>query len=212
MNKSFLAIGASAAVMLFAGCASTEITDPDNYESNIRQEGNISAEEMIKAAKAATHNAMTNAKFISFLKKYKKEKNDPDAIPILKLDQTINDSDDPDLNTSMITDIINETLINAGKVDVTLAEGRELTQAISKSRKLEIDENFDQTTVAKSGTLQAARLVLRPKVTSNTTNNGSQKVIVTSFTMEMADIHTGLKIWNYSKRLGYKKEKGLTGW
>lgn len=212
MNKSFLAIGASAAVMLFAGCASTEINDPDNYESNIRQEGNISAEEMIKAAKAATHNAMTNAKFISFLKKYKKEKNDPDAIPILKLDQTINDTNDPDLNTSMITDIINETLINAGKVDVTLAEGRDRTQAIGKSRDLENDENFDQTTVAKRGTLQAARLVLRPKVTSNTTNNGSQKVIVTSFTMDMADIHTGLTMWKYSKRLGYKKEKGLTGW
>ena len=74
------------------------------------------------------------------------------------------------------------------------------------------DENFDQKTVAKRGTLQAARLVLRPKVISNLTNDGSRKVIVTSFTMDMADINTSLVMWKYTKRLGYQKERGMTGW
>ena len=213
MNKCFLAIGTSAALMLLTGCAATTtILDPDNTTTNVRQEGHVSAEEMIQAAKAATHDAIKNAKFVAFLKKYKREMNDPDAIPVLKLNRAINDSNDPDLNTDVITDIINETLINSGKVDVTLAEGHRLTQAIADSRKLEDDENFDQKTVAKRGTLQAARLVLRPKVISNLTNDGSRKVIVTSFTMDMADINTSLVMWKYTKRLGYQKERGMTGW
>ena len=208
MNKLFLAIGTSAALMLLTGCAATTtIIDPDNTNTNVRQKGHVSAEEMIQAAKAATRSAMTNAKFINFLKKYKREMNDPDAIPVLKLEQTINDTDDTDLNTGMITDIINEELLNAGKVDVTMAEGSDRTQAIANSRKLEDDENFDQKTVAKRGTLQAARLVLRPRVISNLTDDGSTKVNTTSFTMDMADIHTGLTMWKYTKRLGFQKTR-----
>ena len=208
MNKLFLAIGTSAALMLLTGCAATTtIIDPDNTNTNVRQKGSVSAEEMIQAARFATRNAMTNAKFINFLKKYKKEMNDPDAIPVLKLAQTINDTDDPDLNKGMITDIINEELLNAGKVDVTLAEGSDRTETIANSRKLEDDENFNQKTVAKRGTLQAARLVLRPKVISNLTDDGSTKVNTTSFTMDMADIHTGLTMWKYTKRLGFQKTR-----
>ena len=69
MNKLFLAIGTSAALMLLTGCAATTtIHDPDNTNTNVRQEGSVSAEEMIQAARFATRNAMTNAKFINFLK------------------------------------------------------------------------------------------------------------------------------------------------
>ena len=34
MNKCFLAIGTSAALMLLTGCATTPITDPDNTNTN----------------------------------------------------------------------------------------------------------------------------------------------------------------------------------
>ena len=214
MKLQILTVGISTTAMLFlAACGTTTtIYDPASTQTNIRQEGNVSSEEMRQVTRAAVQGAMTNAKFQAFLRKYKKEMNDPDAIPVLKLDKTINDTDDPDLNVSEITDMLNEELINAGKVDVTMAEGTGRTQAIANSRKLEDDDNFDQKTVSKRGTLQAARLVLRPKVISNTVRDGSKTAVVRTFVMDMADINTGLVMWKFSKQLGFMKERGTVGW
>ena len=157
------------AVLLLTGCRSTTTTiyDPGTTAVNIRHDQSVSSEEFRQVAVAAVNSAMTNARFNTFLRKYKKEQNDPDAIPVLKLDKVVNDTDDPDLNVGEMTDMINEALLNAGKVDVTMAEGTGRSKAIAASRDLEDDENFDQKTVARRGTLQAARLVLRPKVTSH---------------------------------------------
>lgn len=213
MNSRFFILGASAAVMLLTGCGTTTtVYDPSSATTNIRQEGSVSSEEMRQVAVAAVNGAMTNVKFTAFLRKYKKEMNDADAIPILKLDRVINDTDDPDLNVDELTDMLNEALLNAGKVDVTMAEGAGRSKAIAASRKLEDDENFDQKTVAQRGTLQAARIVLRPKVISNTVNNGNQKAVVRTFVMDMADIRTGLIMWKFTKQLGFMKKKKSLGW
>lgn len=213
MNSRFFILGASATVMLLTGCGTTTtVYDPSSATTNIRQEGSVSSEEMRQVAVAAVNGAMTNVKFTAFLRKYKKEMNDADAIPILKLDRVINDTDDPDLNVDELTDMLNEALLNAGKVDVTMAEGAGRSKAIAASRNLEDDENFDQKTVAQRGTLQAARIVLRPKVISNTVNNGNQKAVVRTFVMDMADIRTGLIMWKFTKQLGFMKEKGTLGW
>lgn len=204
----------SAAAMLFlAACGTTTtVYDPASTQTNIRQEDSISSEEMRQVARAAAQGAMTNAKFESFLRKYKKEMNDPDAIPVLKLDNTINDTDDPALNVSEINDMLNEGLINSGKVDVIMAEGADRTQAIANSRKLEDDENFDQKTVAQRNTLQAARLILRPKVISNEVSDGNRKAITRTFVMDMMDVKTGLIMWKFTKQLSFIKEKKIIGW
>ena len=111
-----------------------------------------------------------------------------------------------------ITDMLNEALINAGKVDVTMAEGVGMTDSIADSRNLKNDANFDQSTVAKKGTLQAARLVLRPKVMSSTISEDGKQVVVRTFVMEMADIKTGLIMWKFTKQLGFIKEQSTFGW
>ena len=105
-----------------------------------------------------------------------------------------------------------EELLNAGKVDVTMAEGAGRTQAIAASRDLEYDENFDQSTVAKRGTLQAARLVLRPKVTSNSVRDGNTQAVTRTFVLEMADVETGLVMWKFTKQLAFMKKKSSVGW
>ena len=215
MNARFLVLGLSAAAaMLLAACESnnTVIYDPATTKTGLRQVGNVSSEEMREVTIAAVQGAMTNAKFTSFLKKYRQEMGDDDAIPVLKLDKTINDTDDPDLNTSEITDMLFEELLNSGKVDVTMAEGAGRTQAIAASRDLEYDENFDQSTVAKRGTLQAARLVLRPKVTSNTVRDGNTQAVTRTFVLEMADVQTGLVMWKFTKQLAFMKKKSSVGW
>lgn len=215
MNARFLVLGLSAAAaMMLAACESnkTVIYDPATTKTGLRQTRNVSSEEMREVTIAAVQGAMTNPKFTSFLKKYQQEKGDSDAIPVLKLDKTINDTDDPDLNTSEITDMLFEELLNSGKVDVTMAEGAGRTQAIAASRDLEYDENFDQSTVAQRGTLQAARLVLRPKVTSNTVRDGNTQAVTRTFVLEMADVQTGLVMWKFTKQLAFMKKKSSVGW
>ena len=215
MNARFLILGlSSAAAMILAACASerTVIYDPATTKTGLRANRTVSSEEMREVTLAAVQDAMTNAKFTSFLRKYRQEVGDPDACPVLKLDKTINDTDDPDLNTSEITDMLFEELLNAGKVDVTMAEGAGRTQAIAASRDLEYDENFDQSTVAKLGTLQAARLVLRPKVTSNLVRDGNTSATTRTFVLEMADVQTGLVMWKTSKQLAFMKKKSSVGW
>ena len=215
MNIRFLTLAVSAAAaFVLAACASekTVIYDPATTKTGLRQNRNVSSEEMREVTLAAVQGAMTNAKFTSFLRKYQQEMGDPDAIPVLKLDKTINDTDDPDLNTSEITDMLFEELLNSGKVDVTMAEGAGRTQAIAASRDLEYDENFDQSTVAKRGTLQAARLVLRPNVTSNTVRDGNTQAVTRTFVLEMADVQTGLVMWKFTKQLAFMKKKSSVGW
>ena len=215
MNIRILTLGISAAAAIFlAACASekTVIYDPSTTKTGLRQNHTVSSEEMREVTLAAAEEATSNPKFNTFLRKYKAEKGDPDAIPILKLDKTINDTDDPDLNTSEITDLLFEHLLNSEKVDVTMAEGAGRTQAIAASRDLEYDENFDQSTVAKRGTLQAARLVLRPKVTSNTVRDGNTQAVTRTFVLEMADVQTGTIMWKFSKQLAYMKKKSSVGW
>ena len=212
MKRVCLLAGIAAAGLL-AGCSTkTTIYDPGRETTGVRSERNVSSEEFREVARAAVNSAMTNPKFTAFLQRYKVEMNDEYAIPVLKLDRVINDTDDPSLNVSEMTDILNECLINAGKVDMTMAEGAERTASIGASRDIAYDDNFDQSTVAQKGTLQAARLVLRPKVISNLTQDGDRRVVVRTFVMEMADIKTGLIMWKFTKQLGFMREKGTFGW
>ena len=74
------------------------------------------------------------------------------------------------------------------------------------------DENFDQQTVVKRGTLQAARLVLRPKVIANEVRDGRRKAVTRTFVMELADLRTGLVMWKFTKQLGFIKEQRIVGW
>lgn len=211
--KGKVIFGAAAFMMLLSGCGTTTtVYDPSAMKTGIRQEGVVSSEEFREVAIAAVRGAVTSGKFSAFLRKYKKEKNDPDAIPILKLDQVVNDTYDPDLKVSEMMDILNEELLNTGLVDVILAEGSGRTQAIAASRDLEDDENFDQQTVVKRGTLQAARLLLRPKVTSNEVRDGRRKAVTRTFVMELVDLRTGLAMWKFTKQLGFIKEQRIVGW
>ena len=132
--------------------------------------------------------------------------------PVLKLDKTINDTTAPDLNTSVISDTLFEELLNSDKVEVTMAEGQGRTQSIGNSRLVNLDDNFDKKTTAKTGTLIAANLVMRPKIVSQETRDGRARNIERYFVMDMAEIEGGLIMWKYSKPLGFVTTRGSVGW
>ena len=200
-----------ASVFMLAGCATTTLYDPEATNTGIRNTHTVSAEEMKNIAYEAIDDAMSNPRFQEFLAKYKAEMQNEAARPVLKLTQAINETDDPDLNLGQLTDLLNDALLNRGIVDVTMAEGAELSTSIGGSRNIAYDPNFNQATVAKQGTLIAARLVMRPKVISNLTREGSTKNVVRTFKVEMADIQTGMVIWSFTRQMGFMKSRGIFG-
>ncbi|HPY89457.1 MAG TPA: hypothetical protein PLE92_02465 [Lentisphaeria bacterium] len=210
MNRNLL-ICLLALAFLAAGCSSTKLYDPSTTDTGIRNTRSVSAEEMKIVAQEAIADAMSNPRFLDFLQKYKVEMKDENARPVLKLAQAVNDTDDPDLNMAQLTDLLNDALFNAGVVDVTLAEGSDRTDSIGNSRQVAMDPNFDQATVVKQGTLVAARLVMRPKIISNTTRHKRTKDVVRTFVVDMADINTGLVMWRYTRQLGFVKTRAGFG-
>ena len=200
-----------ASVFLLAGCATTTLYDPEATNTGIRNTHTVSAEELKNIAYEAVEDAMSSPRFQEFLAKYKVEMQNEAARPVLKLAQALNETDDPDLNLGQLTDLLNDALLKKGIVDVTMAEGAELTTAIGGSRNVAYDANFNQATVAKQGTLIAARLVMRPKVISNLTRDGSTRNVVRTFKVEMADISTGMVIWSFTRQLGFVKSRGIIG-
>lgn len=213
MKKALLFAGI-AAIVLLSGCTTTTTTiyDPAMQQTNLRQRGNVSAEEFRLVANEAINGALTNPKFMNFLAAYKAEMQNPNAIPVMKLTKVKNDTDDPDLKIGELTDLLSEALLNSGIVDVTIAEGADLQTAIAASRNMEMDPNFNQATVAKRGTLTAARIVLCPKVISSEVQDGRTRAVVRTFVLEMGDIKTGLLMWKFTKQLGFMKKHGVIGY
>ena len=213
MNSHRLLLAAASISLLLAGCATTtRVYDPETQRTNIRNEHTVSSEEFRQAAVEAVRDAFANPRFARFLAQFRAEAKDPNAIPVLKLAPVINDTEDSALNVAQLTDIIKRELINAAVVDVTLAEGAERVAAIADSRNVQYDPNFNQATTAKTGTLIAARLVMRPKVISNRTYDGRRQNVVRTFTIDMADIHTGMTIWTYTKQLGFVQSRAVIGY
>lgn len=212
MRKT-LVFASIAAIVLLNGCTTTTtIYDPATQQTNLRQVGNVSAEEFRIVAKEAVDGALSNPKFQSFLAAYKVEKNDQNAIPVMKLTKVKNDTDDPDLKIGELTDLLSEALLNSNIVDVTIAEGADLQTAIAASRDLELDPNFNKATVAQRGTLEAARIVLCPKVISSEVQDGRTKAVVRTFVLEMGDIKTGKLMWKFTKQLGFTKKRPVLGY
>lgn len=208
-----IALGTACAGLLLAtGCASTstQIYDPTETQTNLRSSRTVSHEEMRLVVKEAVRDALTRPKFNRYVERFRAEHNGRN--PVLKLDATINDTNDPDLNTSVISDTLFEELLNSDKVEVSMVEGRGRTQAIGDSRNIAYDPNFNQNTVTKQGTLVAANLVMRPKVVSNEVRDGRTKAVERFFVMDMAEIENGMIMWKFSKPLGFMKSRGVVGW
>ena len=210
MTKTLSAIAAFAGLFLATGCASTRIYDPAVDRTNIRDTRRISQEEMREVARAAVRNALVAPKLARYVEKFRADNGGRN--PVLKLDRTVNDTNDPDLNTAVISDTLFEELLNSDKVEVTMAEGQGRTQSIGDSRLVNLDDNFDKKTTAKTDTLIAANLVMRPKIVSQETRDGRARNIERYFVMDMAEIEGGLIMWKYSKPLGFVTTRGSVGW
>jgi len=196
-------------LLLATGCASTQIYDPTVDRTGLRNSYTISHEELRQVALEAANQVLIAPRFIEYVEKFKAENG---RRPTLKLTDTVNETNDPDLNVAVINDVLQEVLFNSSLIDVTLAEGTGRTQSIGNSRLVEFDDNFDKSTVAKKGRLVAANIVMRPKVVSNEVRDGRMKAVDRFFVIDIADIDRGGVVFKYSRPLGFVKTRGAVGW
>ena len=199
--RMFSVAAALGGILLATGCASTQIDRPgEDPDSGIRDDNTVGSEELRQVAVAAAKDALEFPKFQRFVEKYVADHGG--ERPTLKLARAINETNDPELNTRLMSD----------KVEVTRAEGAARLASIGDSFLNGLDPRFDPRTVAKDGSLIAADLVMCPKVMSNLVSDGSHRKTVRTFTMEVADIKKGRVIWIYTKQLGFTRHRGVVGW
>ena len=210
MTRSLPAVFLAAAAMLLTACGGNYVYEPAPGEQPpdmvfyTRNPNTVSSEEMRQFTEAAVQNILDNKRFEFFLEKYR-EAHGPDALPVLKLARTINGTSDSALDTSQITDTLKEALFNSGKVNVSLVEGAEIISAIPDSAEILYDDNFDPETVKKLA-FQAASLVLVPKIVSNSVRDEKTLVVTRTFTLQIAEIETGLLQWIFVKRLAFVRK------
>ncbi|MBO4366252.1 MAG: hypothetical protein J5843_01210 [Clostridia bacterium] len=207
MMIRFQTIAFSAALLvLLTSCGpKTRTFDPENPPEEVleaRSVNTISSEEMRQFTDAAVHDILYSERFKSFLERFRAE-NGADAVPILKLTRTTNETGDSSLNTSQITDKLVESLLNSHMVKVTMAEGADIISAIGDSRDNRYDPNFKEDTVAKEGTLLAADLILIPKVVSSSMVSDGNTIVTREFNLKISSVKEGLLEWTYVKRLGF---------
>lgn len=215
MKSKFFIVAMCVSLMaVLTGCGGTMIYEPGGPGAGggVRDHEHISAEEWRKVAQSAIQEVKSNPRFIEYLKEFKKKYPERKR-PIMKLDETANRTSDPDLDTTTLTGYLQTELINSGLVDVTMVEGKEVRSAAGDgSRNLEFDDNFDQTTVAKRGTLKAANLVLTPVIREDVARDGRKKDVSRTFIINLVDVDSGTVIWKYAKTLAFLKTRPYIGW
>ena len=162
----------------------------------------VSSAELRRVAQTAAGEALTNNRFIRFQEAYKARH--PGKLPVVKLAKAVVEGTvDNDIHLDELTDQLMTILWNADKVDISMAEGVGAVKAISASRNLIDDENFDQSLIAKENSLIAAGVVLVPKIIENAVTSNGKKVVTRTFVLKMGFIENGLVIWQYVKQLGH---------
>jgi lipoprotein len=207
MKKTFI-LGTAVSAMLLAGCGTTtetfEVGDGNVLpaEINAVRGNSVSSAELRRVAQTAAGEALTNNRFIRFQEAYKARH--PGKLPVVKLAKAVVEGTvDNDIHLDELTDQLMTILWNADKVDISMAEGVGAVKAISASRNLIDDENFDQSLIARENSLIAAGVVLVPKIIENAVTSNGKKVVTRTFVLKMGFIENGLVIWQYVKQLGH---------
>ena len=133
---------------------------------------------------------------------------------ILAISSVLNDTMQR-IDTDQLVKKIRVELLRSGKVVVTTAVG--LNGAEDKmsyaARELRGNSEFDQSRVARKGTLQAPDLSLSGKILqrNNTLSNGNTQADY-YFQLSLTDINSGLALWEDEKVIGKRGSGKATTW
>ena len=178
----------AAAALCAAGCSSSGIS---------REEREISAGFVREVARAAVRNALVAPKIARYVEKFRADHGGRN--PVLKFAKAVNETRNPELDTSVVYDVFSEELHNSGKMEITKAEGAGRIQEIADSR----DAVIDSGAVAKRSSIVAADLLMRLKATSAEIRERGGREIEYVFTLEMVEVGSGISLWEYRKIMGF---------
>jgi PBP1b-binding outer membrane lipoprotein LpoB len=188
MKRMVRVIAIAAAALCAAGCASSGIS---------KEEQEISAGFVREVTRNAVNNALVAPKLARYVEKFRADHGGRN--PVLKFATAVNETRNPELDTSVVYDEFAAVLSDADKMEVTRAEGAERIPEIADSR----DAAFDPDTVSKRGSLVAANLVMRLKATSAESRERDGRMIAYAFTIEIVEVESGISLWNYRRSMGF---------
>lgn len=114
---------------------------------------------------------------------------------IVMMSDVVNDTTQR-IDTRMLTKKIRIAMMRSGKAVMTNAVGTERDDTTISTRKLRGNEEFDQRTIAKKGTLIGAELGLAGRILQRSakTNDGDQ-LVEYYFQLELTNAKNGLVYW-----------------
>lgn len=128
MNRMIRVFAMAAAALCAAGCASSGIS---------RAEREVSAGFVREVARDAVRNAVAAPKLVRYVEKFRADHGGRN--PVLKFAKAVNETRNPELDTSVVYDVFSVELHNAGMMEITRAEGANLVMR-AKATSAEIRE------------------------------------------------------------------------
>ena len=127
---------------------------------------------------------------------------------------TVKNSTTQHINTNILTNKIRQAILRSGKALTTTAVGGNGPEdrASKQVRNLEEDEDFNQATVKKRGTLIAPDMSLSGEIIEQKTTSGRKKEAYFFIHMVMTDLKTGFAVWEENVEIAKQEEKALLGW
>lgn len=131
---------------------------------------------------------------------------------IVMMSDVINDTTQR-IDTRMLTKKIRIAMMRSGKAVMTNAVGTERDDTTISTRKLRGNDEFDQSTIAKKGTLLSAELGLAGRILQRTdkTHNDDQ-LVEYYFQLELTNARNGLVYWEDEAVIGKLGSNDTVTW
>ena len=189
----------TAILVSLCGCGNHIERDIQVQDTGVRSSPYaVSGDLLLAASQKAAKDALESPTFNSFLEQYRKKSNRQS--PLLKIGQVRNNTDDCNLQTSLVTTEIADALFRAGKLRVDGGTAHSRVFNTSREIKSANETRRESPALVLSGTLTSSR-------------DGSDKSAyeTTVLSVQIFDMDTGENVWRFSTSFGTKRTKPLMG-
>jgi uncharacterized protein (TIGR02722 family) len=197
MKRSLALLSITASIMLFTGCAtSSSQVHYLNHEKGVTQTASLALEyEDFERSSLKLVHSMLKSPYLNRMYNIKMKK---EGKPLILMISDFTNDTTQRIDIDQLVKKIRISLLNSGKFIVTTAirAGGAEDRATYELRKLRKDDEFNQKTIAKKGTIVAPDLSLSGKIIQRVSklSNGEQRVDY-YIQMSLTDVTSGLAFW-----------------
>lgn len=198
---SFIAFALLFAVA--AGCSGNTVSEVpcEAEKESLQRESLLSAFWLRNAADRAVRHILTDRSFLSYVQRHKVA----GKMPLMKVGQLRNATDNPDLDARAMVDRIADALFKARLVRVVSGD-KDVGRSVVAVRDLENDPHFN----VKRTPIEAPQLMLTCRISQNVDNKaGSEMTESALLRVEIAELQSGVVVGRASVSWGIKKKRGF---